>query len=183
MTPREEVKAAYQKVEDARQSFFTLCEKFGSADLGVYRELAEMQETRAAYPLEVTGIRAQGFLEPNPLSLNHQKPGDFVSIRPVAEEHEGKTFFGIYMGDLPIGVNTRADPESGVLTIWPHHNPAIWVPALGRIVYGCQSWWGPIKDPKAVRQITDDDIQNVWYVKALKSACAEGSQDTESPAG
>ncbi len=183
MTPREEVKTAYQKVEDARQAFGALCEKFGSADLGVYRKLAEMQEQRSSYPLEITGVRTQGFTELNPLSLNRQKPGDFVAIRPVNKEHKGKTFFGIYMGDLPIGANTRVDPKSGVLTIWPHHNPAIWVPALGRIVYGCESWWGPIKSPEDVRRITDDDVQNVWYVKAMKAACAEGSQDTESPAG
>lgn len=48
-------------------------------------------------------------------------------------------------------------------------NPAIWVPELEKVVWGDSSWWGPIeKKEDAERLITDADIQNVWYVKALK---------------
>lgn len=37
-----------------------------------------------------------------------------------------------------------------------------------QIVYGCESWWGEIKSPDHLREITNADIDNVWYVQALK---------------
>ena len=48
------------------------------------------------------------------------------------------------------------------------HNPAIYVPELGKVIYGMESWWHAIKDEKELKDITDNDIDNVWYVKALK---------------
>lgn len=47
-------------------------------------------------------------------------------------------------------------------------NPAIFVPDLNRVVWGMESWWGPIESKEKLHQITDEDISNVWYVKAAK---------------
>jgi hypothetical protein len=61
------------------------------------------------------------------------------------------------------------NPKTGVLEVGlAMHNPAIWVPDLKRIVFGMESWWGVIDNPDDLKQITDADIQNVWYVKALQ---------------
>ena len=49
------------------------------------------------------------------------------------------------------------------------HNPAIWVPDLKKIVFGMESWWGVLRSRTISKQITDADIQNVWYVKALQA--------------
>ena len=48
-------------------------------------------------------------------------------------------------------------------------NPAIFVPELKKIIYGCESWWGTInnQDDLSDLNISDDDIQNTWYVKLL----------------
>jgi len=48
-------------------------------------------------------------------------------------------------------------------------NPAMWVPDLNRVVMGWESWWGEIKSEEDLRQISDADIENVWYVKAIKA--------------
>ena len=47
------------------------------------------------------------------------------------------------------------------------HNPMIWIPERGEIVYGCGSWWGSIESMDQLSEITDATISNVWYVKAL----------------
>ena len=55
------------------------------------------------------------------------------------------------------------------LEIIPHTNPAIFVPELKKIVFGCESWWRKIDSMDEVKDITDEDIENQWYVKLFKS--------------
>ncbi len=81
-------------------------------------------------------------------------PGTFVSIRPCAEEYDNKTFLGVYIGALSVNNMT--------------HNPCIWVPDLQEYIFGFESWWGEIETPEQLHDISDADIQNVWYVRALK---------------
>jgi len=47
-------------------------------------------------------------------------------------------------------------------------NPAIFVFDLNEIIFGYESWWGVIESEKQLKEITNDVIDNVWYVKALK---------------
>ncbi len=95
------------------------------------------------------------------------KTGSLVSIRPVADEYDNKTFLGIYLGVMTTG--NMVEFKDGVLHIsLGHYNPAIFVPDLGKTIFGYESWWGEIESEEQLRKITDDDIQNVWYVKALK---------------
>jgi hypothetical protein len=54
-------------------------------------------------------------------------------------------------------------------------NPAIYVPALKRLVFGAGSWWGEIKTEDDLKEITDKDINDVWYVQALKAL--DGGKD------
>lgn len=119
-----------------------------------------------AFPIEVYGITwsEAPMLRPPLLS----RGVTWVAVRPC--DGDGKrTHLGFLLGDMALGASVRYDRKSGVLSVAPSmHNPAIWVPDLGRIVYGCESWWGAIKGPDDLRKITDADIQDVWYVRALK---------------
>lgn len=96
-------------------------------------------------------------------------PGDFVSIRLASEK---ETHLGIYLGDMP-GIGYRYNDDKTELTIVRMGalmaNPVMFVPKLGRLVYGFESWWGTINTPEDLRAITDEDIDGVWYVQALKS--------------
>lgn len=121
------------------------------------------------YPIEVSSIKV------DPLYRNRNKPdgtfekcGAFVSVRPCDEKYEGKTFLGILLGDLPFDLIISHDPESKKIEISAFRNPAIFIPEFNEIVWGIESWWGVIEKEEDLHEITDKDIQNVWYVKVLK---------------
>lgn len=91
-----------------------------------------------------------------------------VKIRPCGNEYDKKTYFGIYLGDLPVSNFVMYNKGTGNLSILPHRNPAIYVPELKKIIYGCESWWCEIKDEEDIKEITDDDINGQWYVRLAK---------------
>ncbi len=131
------------------------------------------------FPITVTAITdtAKPAIRP---PLMGDKIGDFVSIRPCGKEYDNKTFLGILLGDISRYVDAEFDEASGRLTIsHSGYNPAILVPSLGKIILGCESWWGRIKSPDDLKQITNQDIEDVWYVQALKSL-AETAQKHQS---
>lgn len=121
------------------------------------------------YPITVQSI---AFAEDSVLRqqcLFGGKCGDLVAIRPIDEKYAGKTFLGILLGDMAISPGASWNAASATLTLSiGQHNPAIFIPEHNCVVFGYESWWGAIKDEAHLRQITNDDIQNVWYVKALR---------------
>lgn len=94
--------------------------------------------------------------------------GTLVKIRPCAEEYQNKTFMGIYLGDLPMGISSSYNEETQILTNRAFSNPAIFVPELKKIIFGAESWWSEIKAGDDVSDITDEDINNQWYVQMMK---------------
>lgn len=121
------------------------------------------------FPLTVTGIEFAPAETLNPNLLFGGRCGDMVSVRPCGEQYNGKTFLGVLIGEIALSQIVQLNEETGVLTVGKSlHNPAIFVPDLNTVIYGCGSWWGKIKSKDDLRQITDGDIGNVWYVKALK---------------
>ncbi|HHV68218.1 MAG TPA: hypothetical protein GXX48_11320 [Ochrobactrum intermedium] len=112
--------------------------------------------------------------------------GKFVSVRPCGDEYGDKTYLGIYMGDMPpLELTIKDRPEHGdkMLCVTRRDfmgNPAIYVPDLHQIIYGAESWWGVIKSPDDLRQISDADINSVWYVQALKALSADASESEAS---
>ena len=90
--------------------------------------------------------------------------GCLVSIRPVQDEYKGKTFLGFLIGDVARGSSLSISDDK-IQCEWSGYNPAIYVPELEKIIYGYESWWGEIKSEDDFKKISDDDIQNTWYVK------------------
>ena len=107
------------------------------------------------------------------------KPGAMVKVRPCGKEYEGKTFLGMYLCSAPTGFIGEQQGEKIVLKMTEHTNPAIYVPKLDKIIWGYASWWGEIESEDQLKQITDQDIDDVWYVKALRQLdqSAEESKD------
>lgn len=99
--------------------------------------------------------------------LGH-KVGQLVKIRPYGKEYGDKTYLGLYLGDLPISIHQGFNSETHILNIFTHNNPAIFIPQIGKIVFGCESWWGEIDNPDELKDITDECINSQWYVKALQ---------------
>ena len=97
-----------------------------------------------------------------------QKPGTMVAVRPCNEKYKNKTFLGMYLCDAPTGVIGEQVGDKIVLKMTSYTNPAIYIPEYDEIVWGYGSWWGEIKSEEHLKQISDKDIQDIWYVKALK---------------
>lgn len=96
------------------------------------------------------------------------EPGQMVAIRPCAKEYKGKTFLGMYLCSAPTGLVGRQKGDKILLEMSEYTNPAIYVPDLKKIIWGYGSWWHEITEESKLKEITDDDINNTWYVKALK---------------
>ena len=102
-------------------------------------------------------------------AVDTRTAGEPVRVRPCGKEYEDKTFFGILIGDVPLSVSHKIDDQGIVTATRSMYNPAIFVPELNKIIYGMESWWGEIKSEEELNKlITDELIDNVWYVKLLK---------------
>lgn len=94
--------------------------------------------------------------------------GKLCKIRPCKENSEKGTYLGIFLGRLPIYLHASFDENTGELACSTIDNPAIYVPELQEIIYGMESWWQFIGGEGELEEITDEDIENQWYVKLLK---------------
>lgn len=101
---------------------------------------------------------------------SQDRVGMFVAVRPCGDEYEGETYLGIYLGDMYRGINAGFYRDSGLLSVRSSFaNPAMYVPDLRKVIFGAGSWWSEIKSPEDLKKITNEDIDNVWYVRVMKS--------------
>lgn len=154
-----------------------LCKGLSEAIKEHEKEYAFM--TDVEFPLEISGVI---FHKMTP-GLELAKEGDLVGVRPCGGDNpDNRTYVGIYLGDLPIKYIWEIHKETKKLHVHPTGNPGMFVPEMGRIVYGCESWWCKIKTPEQLKEITDKDIENVPYVKVLKAMlekeCKDGDESS-----
>lgn len=117
------------------------------------------------YPLTINGIENR-YSEDIKHSL--YPCGALACVRPCGEEYKGKTYLGILLGDLPISALISHDRRTGMLSVGAMTNPAIFVPELKKIIYGCESWWSRIDNLDSFKEISNEDIDNTWYVQLLR---------------
>lgn len=117
------------------------------------------------FPIEVSKITYDN----ERLGLRDSQIGKFARIAPCSEEHKGKTYLGLYLGDLPAGTRVSYNPENKELTTRFDTNPAIFVFDLNKIIFGYESWWGIVESEDDLREITQDTINDQWYMRALKA--------------
>jgi hypothetical protein len=98
----------------------------------------------------------------------YKKQGKFVRVKPCAAEYEGKTFLGFYLGDLPQGI-TGSFKEDEYKVSYSNNNPYIYIPETSTFVWGYSSCWWNIEKKEDIEEIKDSDIDNLWYVAALKN--------------
>jgi len=137
----------------------------------------EIEAKRLKFPVEISGIDWNvkiGVQKTALFARGEALPGSFVAIQSCKEGHGDKTYLGLLIGYVPTDAYAQRDPVTKRLKInVTGDNPAIFVFDLKEVVLGCESWWGPIQDEKHLRQITKEDIENVWYVKALQQLLDE----------
>lgn len=116
------------------------------------------------FPLSVNKIKN----EPITVTGIKQEIGCLCKINPCAEEYCGKTYIGIYIGDLPIAIYNSFNKETGVLSNKTMNNPAIYVPEFKKIIYGCESWWQEITSIEELERDSERNINDTWYLQFLK---------------
>jgi hypothetical protein len=151
--------------------------------MGLMRSISPRQELRNGilgdsmgeiqFPITVKNIVFDDSDIRGPVFLGG-KAGEFVAIRPVQDE---KTYLGLLLGEIAISMSVGWKEEEGELHVRRMmYNPAIFVFDLNKIVFGAESWWGTIKSESDLRKITNEDIENIWYVKALKALHEKGGE-------
>jgi len=119
-----------------------------------------------SYPMVVSAIVTKPIDYKN--NYLNRDLGNLVKIRPCGEEYKNKTYLGLSLGELPTSISSSYSPTTHVLTNSTSHNPAIYVFDLHKIIFGYESWWSAIENENELKEITDKDIDNTWYVKLLK---------------
>ena len=97
------------------------------------------------------------------------------SVR-LAGDDDKKTYFGIYLGELPWMTGIGFNEKEGKLKIHTTTNPGIFIPELGKVVYGAECWW---KRGDNFTEITDDLIGNQWYMRLLNSMASAIEDERE----
>lgn len=180
------IDAEIERLETRRRELYQLSIQAPSHEKVCEDQLARMLAEPSlfknlAYPIEITGVQFTGRY-----GIENSYPKrELVRIRPCAKEFGGKTFLGLYLGDIARTMGVSFNRETGVLEVFlARHNPGIWVPSLERIIYGFESWWGPIESEDQLAEITDDSISKVWYVQAMKAMLeAKESKDPVNAQG
>lgn len=112
-------------------------------------------------PITVSKIE---FREP----YSRYKQGGLAKVRPCGEEYNGKTYLGFFLGEIATEAYCSYYSDTQELVVGCSGNPAIFVPELNKIIFGYESWWSRIENEEDLRDITNNDIENVWYVEAIK---------------
>lgn len=124
------------------------------------------------YPITVSKIEQKA-----PEYNCSSRTGSLAKIRPCGEEYKGKTYLGIFLGDLPTNHYVTHNSESNILTVNSMTNPAIYVFELKKIIFGYESWWSVIESIEELEDITDEDINSVWYVQLAKAMIAKNENE------
>ena len=123
-----------------------------------------------------TYFEAKGISTPKESAFKTvQNSGELVRVRPCADEYEGKTYLGLYLGDHATGFSFGKDNEN-IKFKWSSFNPCIYIFETKTVVHGMGSWWGLV-DSENIKDITDETINNVPYVQILKQM--DGGKDEE----
>ena len=145
---------------DVEQKFFC---RLGHQDVfSMQKDEGECPDFKSRYlefPLAVQGIELRGCLP------SMREVGKLVRVRLCDDD---KTYLGVYLGELARAPMAYTRSDSQNLTFSLYQNPALYVPALSRIVWGDESWWSIIESEDDLRDISNDDIASQWYVRLVK---------------
>lgn len=119
--------------------------------------------------LEFSKLKSVEFENNKPIKDDYGlDKGSLVKIRPCDDKYNNKTYLGIFLGQMALGTKVSIKDDKIVSSL-SNYNPAIFVPDLNEIIFGIESYWCPLRSKEHLEQISDQDISNVWYVKALKT--------------
>ena len=156
-----------KELSELTKDYNKFCHLFSDDD--GKRTLAEIRRVARQIELRVDFSKIKKVGHPKNKALHtNDLTGRFVKVRPCDEKYGNKTYLGIMIGDVALSSSISIEDDK-IICSWEYHNPAIVIPEIGAVVYGAESWWGIIKCEDDLKDITNKDINNTWYVKALKT--------------
>lgn len=176
---KEELIAEIQAAKEVTKDYSKFKHLF-SEDEGI-KTLAKLNQTlsQIEYHLKLSGIKE--IIHPQSNALKNPlfgTKGALVKVRPCGEKYQNKTYLGFLIGELALGSTIKITDEK-IECSWSGYNPAIFVPEFGEIIFGMESWWSEIESEADLKDITMSDIENVWYVKALKERLSKKEENKE----
>lgn len=158
----------------AKMDFEYNCTRNGIADDKVIKNISveecekcpHFKSKFIEYPITVNKIEIDDFDFND--SMRRQDVGKLVKIRPCGAKYNNKTYLGIFLGYLPMHPYVTWDESNNILHIKPMHNPAIFIPETQEVIFGAESWWGIVENEDEITDISDETINNQWYVKLLR---------------
>jgi hypothetical protein len=112
--------------------------------------------TEIVFKTPVTHLTLNGFEIPK--IVNPRNSGEYVALSLV-EEGDEKTYLGIILGDMNLGVLVDQAPDSDKAELRKMMgNPAIFVPSLKQIIYGVECWWRLISSEEQLSTISDEEL-------------------------
>lgn len=91
-----------------------------------------------------------------------------VAVR-LAGDDDAETYLGFMLDGVTSDFSMSYNRATKELNAFVYNIPTIFVPKLGRVVYGHESWWRRIKSEADLREITNEDISGQWYIVALRA--------------
>lgn len=182
MTPKEElaqIEAEVERLEARKREIYRASVAAPESEKVCKDFVAEMLGQESPWPTFKFPVEVQGISFEHQIQNDRDNAGRMVLVR-LAKSNE--THLGVYLGRFPLSMGASYNRETGVLaSSLGMHNPTMWVPQLERLVYGCESWWRFIASEEDFKQITDQDIDNTWYVKAWKTRLSAPPPDPNPP--
>lgn len=129
------------------------------------------------YPIQVSDIRNDDPTAQD--GLRQYAAGQIVMVKPCQDEYKGQYMPGILLGELPWSVSSQYDEDTHVLRNRIVKNPAIWVPAMGRIVYGAECWWAKMTDLRELDKATTIDQDVAWLTNYVSSYGLHANENNE----
>lgn len=96
----------------------------------------------------------------------HGYAGKLVRVRPIIDNPEKKTYVGIYLGELIDSPKVFYYSDENKLRVASSYTPAIFVPALNRIVWESHAFWDrPTNTEDLFLAITESEIDGIPFGK------------------
>jgi hypothetical protein len=157
----EELKKTVDELMEEVKDYDKFIHLFSNDD--AVKTMAHIHELlgKINFCLKISELKEIGHPEDRPIHPRG-KPC-LVKVRPCGEKYKNKTYVGFLLGDAALSSAISIEDDK-ITCEWSFFNPAIYLPEFGDIVYGAESWWSEIESEAELKEITDMDIQNVWYV-------------------
>lgn len=156
-----EINECLEILKDYNTFFHLWSEDKGIATLAKINQILH----RIKFFIDITILKKIKPINEKPLCAT-QLTGKFVKVRPCNKKYSNKTYLGIMIGELALTQSICIEDDALTPKLF-RYNPAILIPELNEIVYGVESWWGVVESESDLKEISDIDINNIWYVKAL----------------